>query len=132
MSKADSILDFSVLLERVLGCWPESIDVAQLRVDSARPDLYVVSGLSNLADSIAEELGGEIDAVLVTGLCDALASIIRSAALFCTEIKPALLRPSTVRENFEKRLHRASQNPDLGWTDKDVLLINRYFSVNKK
>jgi len=130
MSEADSALDFFVLLERVLGYWPESIDVAQLRVEEGRSDLYVVIGLGDLGDSIAEELDSEIDAVLVTALCDALTSTIRSAAVFCTEIKPALLRPSTVRENFEKRLHRAATNSDLGWSDDDVLLIKRYFAVN--
>jgi len=132
MSKAESVLYFPALLDRVLGCWPESIDAAQLIVDGGRPDLYVVSGLGNLGDSIAEELGSEIDAVLVTGLCDAITSTIRLAALFCTEIKPALLRPSTVRENFEKRLHRAVTNSDLGWSEDDVLLIKRYFEVNPR
>jgi hypothetical protein len=130
MSKADFIFEFSVLLERILGYWPESIDVVQLRIDGGRPDLYVVSGLGDLGDSIVEELGSEIDAVLVISLCDAITSTIRSAALFCTEVKPALLRPSTVRENFEKRLHRAVTNADLGWSRDDVLLVNRYFSVN--
>lgn len=132
MSKADSDLDFTALLERVLHCWPESIDVAKLHVDKDRPDLYAVIGLGAMGDSIAERLDGEIDAVLVTMLCDALTSTIRSAALFCMEIKPALLRPDKVRENFEKRLHRAATNPDLGWKDDDVLLIKRYFSVNTK
>lgn len=130
MSKADSVLDFFVLLERVLGYWPGSIDTAQLRVNEGHPDLYVVIGLGELGDSIAEKFDSEIDAVLVTALNDALTSTIRSAALFCTEIKPTLLRPSTVRENFEKRLHRAATNSDLGWSDDDVLLIKQYFSVN--
>ena len=130
MSKADSVLDFFVLLERVLGYWPESIDTAQLLVNEGRPDLYVVIGLGDLGDSIAEKFDTEIDAVLVTILSDALTSTIRSAALFCTEIKPALLRPSTVRENFEKRLYRAATNSDLGWSDDDILLIKKYFSVN--
>jgi hypothetical protein len=130
VSKADSVLDFFVLLERVLGYWPESIDTAQLLVNEGRPDLYVVIGLGDLGDSIAEKFDTEIDAVLVTILSDALTSTIRSAALFCTEIKPALLRPSTVRENFEKRLYRAATNSDLGWSDDDILLIKKYFSVN--
>ncbi|MFZ6863539.1 hypothetical protein ACO0K7_12980 [Undibacterium sp. Ji67W] len=130
MSKADSELDFAVLLERVLHRWPESVDVANLCADEGRPDLYVVNGLGAMGDSIAEEFDGEIDAVLVTVLCDAVTSTIRSAALFCTEIKPALLRLDTVRENFEKRLHRAATNPDLGWKTDDVLLIKRYFSLN--
>lgn len=131
MSKADSVLNFPRLLERVLGYWPESIDTAQLRVNEGRSDLYVVIGLGDLGDLIAEKVDSEIDVVLVTALNDALASTIRSAALFCTEIKPALLRPSTVRENFEKRLHRAATNSELGWSDDDVLLIKQYFSVNK-
>ncbi|WP_293394808.1 hypothetical protein [Nevskia sp.] len=126
----DSTLDFSVLLVRVLGYWPEFVDVAQLRLDEGRPDFYVVIGLGDLGDSIAEELDGEIDAVLVTALCDALVSTIHSAALFCTKINPALLRPSMVRDNFEKRLRRAENNPDLGWSEDDILLIKRYFSVN--
>ncbi|QKY11963.1 hypothetical protein [Janthinobacterium lividum] len=130
MRKTDCIIDFSVLFERVLGCWPESIDVGQLRVNGNHPDLYVVIGLGDMGDSIVEDLSIETDAVLVTSLCDALTSTIRSAALFCTEIRPALLRPDTVRENFEKRLHRAVKNPDLGWSDDDILLINRYFAVN--
>jgi hypothetical protein len=110
----------------------KSIDVTQLRIDEGRPDLYVVMGLGTLGDSIAEKLSSEIDAVLVTILCDAITSTLRSAALFCTEIKLALLRPDTVRENFEKRLHRAATNPDLGWKNDDVLLIERYFAVNNK
>ncbi|SEB14782.1 hypothetical protein [Marinobacterium iners] len=132
MSKADSELFFSVLLERVLHCWPKSIDVKQLHADKSRPDLYVVSGLGAMGDSIAEGFDDEIDAVLVTVLCDAVTSTIRSAALFCTEIEPALLRPDTVRENFEKRLHRAETNPDLGWKKEDILLIRRYFFLNNK
>lgn len=130
MTIVDSTLDFSVLLVRVLGYWPEFVDVAQLRLDEGRPDFYVVIGLGDLGDSIAEELNGEIDAVLVTALCDALVSTIRSAALFCMKINPALLRPSMVRDNFEKRLRRAENNPDLGWSEDDILLIKRYFSVN--
>lgn len=132
MSKAESEFDFTVLFERVLHRWPESIDVAHLRVDEGRPGLYVVNGLGAIGDTIAEELDGEIDAVLVTVLCDAVTSTVRSAALFCTEIKPALLRPDTVRENFEKRLRRAETNSDLGWKADDILLIKRYFSLNTK
>ncbi|MBZ9613783.1 hypothetical protein [Rheinheimera maricola] len=131
MSKPDSNLNFSVLFERVLGYWPGLIDVAQLKVQESRPELYTVIGLGKLGDSIAEELNSEIDAVLAVNLCDALASTIRSAAFFCTEIKPGLLRPSTVRENFEKRLHRAATVSDLGWSDDDILLVQRYFLVNK-
>lgn len=131
MSKADSGLSFPRLLERVLNYWPESIDTAQLRVNEGRSDLYVVIGLGDLGDLIAEKVDSEFDAVLVTALNDALVSTIRSAALFCTEIKPALLRPSTVRDNFEKRLHRVATNSELGWSDDDVLLIKQYFSVNK-
>jgi hypothetical protein len=130
MSKSDSVFDFSALLGRVLDYWPSSISVAQLRLDGSRPDLYTVIGLGDLGDSIVEELTDEIDAVLVITLSDALASTIRSASLFCTEIQPALLRPSTVRENFETRLHRAATNPDLGWNEEDILLIQRYFEVN--
>lgn len=117
-----------MLLERVLGYWPESIDTAQLGVNEGHSDLYVVIGLGDLGDPIAEKFDSEIDAVLVTTLNDALASIIRSAALFCTEIMPALLRPSTVRDNFEKRLlNRAATNSDIGWGDDDVLLVKQYF-----
>jgi len=130
MSKTDAALDFFLLLKRVLDHWPESIDTAQLRVNGSSSDLYVVIGLGDLGDSIAEELQSEPDAVLVVSLSDAVTSTIRSAALFCTEIRPALLRPSTVRENFEKRLQRAATNLDLGWGDHDILLIQQYFSVN--
>jgi hypothetical protein len=94
MNKIDSSLAFSVLFKRALGFWPESIDVAQLRVDGTRPDLYVVIRLGEMGDSIAEELSRKIDAVVMMSLHDAISSVIRSAALFCTEIKPASLRPS--------------------------------------
>ena len=129
MSKAESALDFSVLLNRVLGCWPESISVAHL-LENGSPNLYGVSGLTNVGDSIAEMLEKEADAVLLTGLCDAITSTIRAAAQFSTESKPQLLRPSALRENFDKRLQRAATNSDLGWTEADILLINRYFAVN--
>lgn len=132
MSKADSDLDFNVLLKRVLHCWPKSINVAELSV-YGRPDLYVVNGLGGaMRDSIEERLDGEIDAVLVTTLCGVVFSTIRSAALFCTEIKPAFLRAETVRENFEKQLHQVKTMPDLGWSVDDNLLIDRYFSLNSQ
>jgi hypothetical protein len=129
MTKVNSILDFYALLERVLGYWPESIDTSQLRVNASRPDLYVVIGLGDLGDLIAEKFSGEVDAVLVTALNDAITATVRSASLFSTEIKPKLLRPNTVRENFEKRLHRAITSADLGWSDEDILLIKKYFSM---
>jgi hypothetical protein len=90
MTEPDSDLRFAVLFERTLHRWPKSIDVAQLHVDEERPDLYVVIGLGVLCDSIAEELDGESDAVLLMALCDAIAWTVRSAARFCTEIKPEL------------------------------------------
>jgi len=132
MSEAESDLKFDVLLDRVLSHWPDSIDVTQLIVAGDRQDLYVVSGLGRLGDSIVEALEGSADAVLLISLCDALTSTIRSAALYFMEVKPASLRASTVRRNFEDRLHRAATNPDLGWTEEDVLLINRYFAVSLK
>ncbi|WP_349970772.1 hypothetical protein [Pseudomonas caspiana] len=132
MSEAESGLKFDILLDRVLEHWPESIDVAQLNVEEDRHDLYIVSGLGRIGDSIVEELEGSTDAVLLIDLCDALTSTIRSAALFFMEVKPASLRASTVRRNFEDRLRRAATNPDLGWAEEDVLLINRYFAVNPK
>ncbi len=132
MSEAESDLKFDVLLDRVLSHWPDSIDVTQLIVAGDRQDLYVVSGLGQLGDSIVEALEGSADAVLLISLCDALTSTFRSAALYFMEVKPASLRASTVRRNFEDRLHRAATNPDLGWTEEDVLLINRYFAVSLK
>lgn len=130
MSKVNSKIAFVTLLGRVLNYWPESVDLTQLYMDEGRPDLYVVNGLGAMGDSIVEELDGEIDAVLVTTLSDAVTSTLRSAALFCTEVKPALLRPDTVRENFEKRLRRIEVNPDLGWKADDFLLIKHYFALN--
>lgn len=132
MSEAESDLKFDVLLDRVLSHWPDSIDVTQIIVAGDRQDLYVVSGLGRLGDSIVEALEGSADAVLLISLCHALTSTIRSAALYFMEVKPASLRASTVRRNFEDRLHRAATNPDLGWTEEDVLLINRYFAVSLK
>ncbi|MCD5986512.1 hypothetical protein KDX30_01230 [Pseudomonas sp. CDFA 553] len=132
MSEAESDLKFDVLLDRVLSHWPDSIDVTQIIVAGDRQDLYVVSGLGRLGDSIVEALEGSADAVLLISLCDSLTSTIRSAALYFMEVKPASLRASTVRRNFEDRLHRAATNPDLGWTEEDVLLINRYFAVSLK
>ena len=132
MSEAESDLKFDVLLDRVLSHWPDSIDVTQIIVAGDRQDLYVVSGLGRLGDSIVEALEGSTDAVLLISLCDSLTSTIRSAALYFMEVKPASLRASTVRRNFEDRLHRAATNPDLGWTEEDVLLINRYFAVSLK
>lgn len=130
MSKADSILDFSMLLNRVLSHWPTSVETAQLSLNDKRPTLYIVIGLGNLGDSIAAKLESEIDAVLVVALNDSLTSTIRSAALFCTTIQLSSLRLSTLRENFEKRLQRALTNSDLGWSDDDVLLVKQYFLVN--
>ncbi|WP_144241435.1 hypothetical protein [Janthinobacterium agaricidamnosum] len=130
MNEADSVLIFSVLFERALAFWPESIDLTKLRVDRARPDLYVVLGLGELSDSIAEEFGSQFDAVIMTSIHDAISSTIRSAALYCTEIKLTSLRSSTVRENLEKRLRRAETNKNLGWSDLDIELVKRYFSEN--
>lgn len=132
MSGTDSSLVFAALFKRALGIWPESIDVAQLHVDCARPDLYVVIGLGTKSDSIAEELSGQFDTILMMGIHDAISSTVRSAALFSTEIKLSALRQSTVRENFEKRLHRAATNQDLGWGKDDILLAKQYFTVNEK
>jgi hypothetical protein len=76
------------------------------------------------------KLDAESDAVLTVNLCTSVASTIRSAAFFCTELTPSSLRPSTVRENFERRLHRTASNPDLGWSEEDIQLIKRYFAAS--
>lgn len=131
MNKVDSALNFHALFEKVLGYWPDTIDVAKLYENEDHPDLYTVSGLGVVGDSIAEELELEFDAVLVTTLSDAVTSTIRLAAWFCTEVKPASLRSDTVRENFEMRLQRVLTNPDLGWKVDDILLIKQYFLLNK-
>jgi len=130
MNNSDSGLVFSVLFKSILSYWPKFIDVEKLRLDKDYPNLYTVNGLGNIGDSIAEKFNSETDAVLMITICDAITSTVRSAALFSTVINPALLRPSTVRENFERRLHRAAINSELGWSEDDILLIKRYFEVN--
>ena len=130
MSKTNSIA-FSSLYARLLSHWPSTIDVSQLRVYGGRRDLYRVTDLYEQAEAIEEALNGEEDVVLMIHLSDSLRSTIRAAALFCMEIQPVLLRASTVRERFEKSLREVELSPDSGWSDEDLLLIKRYFEVNK-
>ncbi|WP_157221519.1 hypothetical protein [Herbaspirillum sp. YR522] len=132
MSKAEADLDFTALLARVLHHWPESVDVSRLSLQIGRPDSYVVIGLGAMGESITAELDTNTDAVLLVALSDTVTSAIRSAAQFCTIINPKLLRPNIVRDNFEKRLRRTVTNPDLGWKREGNLLIERYFSINKR
>lgn len=132
MSDLKSELKFEVLLDRVLGFWPESLDVTQLHLNEAHPELFTVGGLGRLGDSIIEGFEGRADAVLLTGLSDAITATVRSAAFLMTVVKPAALRSSIVRKGFEDRLHRAATVSDLGWTNDDVLLIARYFAANLK
>ena len=105
--------------------------MSQLRVYGGRRDLYRVTDLYEQAEAIEEALNGEEDVVLMIHLSDSLRSTIRAAALFCMEIQPVLLRASTVRERFEKSLREVELSPDSGWSDEDLLLIKRYFEVNK-
>lgn len=77
-----------------------SINFGKLLTNGLRPDLYSVPGLMELCDPIAEKFDGEVDSALMMALNDAVASTVRSAALFCTKVEPGLLRPNTIRENF--------------------------------
>lgn len=130
MSDADSRIAFDELLKRVLAHWPESVDVGKLLVYGGRDDLYVVAGLGPLGDEVAEYFAREQDAILLVLLCDSIAWALRSAAAFNVVVKLSTLRSEVVREDFEKRLLRATENADLGWKSKDLALVRRYFSVN--
>ncbi|RYH57073.1 MAG: hypothetical protein EON54_12015 [Alcaligenaceae bacterium] len=130
MSEAMVEFEFKAIFDRVVGYYPSSVSMLKLHSYPDRPDLYEVVDLLDLTEEIVSRLGNAKEAVLLIAMCDAIGQTIRMAALFSTEIKPALLRYSKVRDNFHKRLKRAENNADLGWSKKDVDIIRMYFAVN--
>lgn len=131
MTMTTSQLSFPVLFERAIARWPESLELPQVFTSDAHPQLYTVTGLGELTDTIVGPLDREADAILMVSLHDAIEATLRTVAKFCTRIDCASVRPEAVQEDFESRLRRAVENPDLGWTENDALLVRKYLEANR-
>ena len=121
---------FPDLFARAIADWPAAVDVHQITSSATRRDLYVVSGLGQLGDQLAAKYLGKPEEILMVNLHEAVCSTIRSAALFCTEVRPATLRVDAVKEEFKKRLRLTLGTPDLGWSGEDIGLANSFLLLD--
>lgn len=122
---------FPDLFFRAIADWPGVVDVHQLISYATAPDLYTVSGLWETVEQISDRYRGKPEEVLMVNLHWTFYSTIHSAALFCIEFRPSVLRSHTVKKEFTERLEHAISMPDLGWSAEDISLANTFLNNYK-
>jgi len=107
--------------------WPSPID---LHVTYLPRGGWLVDGLGELSDEIAERHIGSPLEVLMANLHDAIHERLHALAPEHERLTVQELSRPAVRNAFERRLLRAREAANLDWTEQDRALVQRYFEQN--
>lgn len=122
--------EFDRLFAQTSAEWPASLPAVVRFFDGEDGRTsYMVEGLVDLEDEIADRWIGSEAEVIVRHMHQAIAIRLHALAPEVKVLRPAALERRAVKAALDDLLGRLGA-ADAGWTAQDVYLIAQYFAIN--